>query len=421
MVGILNLRKIYKGQQDTLVMAVDIDKLYRIALENSAAVKEWKKRSLYDELKKKLEAGGHKKPAILISGIRGVGKTTLMLQLFAEGHDTFYYSADSIAVKSTTIYSLVEQAYRAGYKNIFIDEIHKYPQWVEELKNIYDDFNAQIIASGSSVASIKKGSVLLGRRALDIPLHPLTFGEFLYFREGQYFQAAMEDVLDKKKMIRWLAEHPQVEKYYKEYLSIGGFPLKMEEKGAIFRLIRRMIYEDAIAEFSLTKIKVDAIEKLLSFLASSTPGEFSYTSFSSMSGYGKSTIYEAVQLLKELGIITTISEKTPKAKAKSTIKLLFAHPNLRVAFAEQLMQEPGTGALREEYFVFHAIQSGFPVFIPKAMKKAPDYEVAVGNRKLLFEIGGKSKTRAQLEGREGLAMNDEALMVLGFVQKTVQK
>ena len=181
-----------------------------------------------------------------------------------------------------------------------------------------------------------------------------------------------------------------------------------------------MIYEDAIAEFSLTKSKVDVMERLLSFLAASTPGEFSYTSFSSLSGYGKSTIYEAVQLLKELGLITIISEKTPKAKAKSTIKLLFAHPNLRAAFAEQLMQEAGIGALREEYFVFHIAQLGFPIFIPKAMKKAPDYEVTIEGRKLLFEIGGASKTRTQLEWREGLVMNDETLMVLGFVQPTDQ-
>lgn len=402
-------------------MPVDLDKLYRIALENSAAVKEWKKRFLYSKLKKKLEAGGYKHPAILISGIRGVGKTTLMLQLFSESQDAFYVSADSIAVKSTTIYALVEQVYRTGHKTIFIDEIHKYPLWVEELKNIYDDFSVQIVASGSSVASIKKGSILLGRRALDVPLSPLTFGEFLYLREGQHFNAAMEDVLDRKKTIRWLAEHPQIEKHYKEYLSIGGFPLKTEEKGAIFKLIQRMIYEDAIAEFSLSKSKVDVVEKLLSFLAASTPGEFSYTSFSSLSGYGKSTVYEAVQLLKELGLITIISEKTPKAKAKSTIKLLFAHPNLHAAFAEQLMQEPEIGALREEYFIFHASNLGFPIFIPKAMKKNPDYEVTISSRKLLFEIGGASKTRAQLEGREGLVMNDEALLVLGLVHKTDRK
>jgi hypothetical protein len=47
-------------------------------------------------------------------------------ELFDELKDSFYFSADSIIARTSTIYEIVEQAYRAGYKNIFIDEIHKY-------------------------------------------------------------------------------------------------------------------------------------------------------------------------------------------------------------------------------------------------------------------------------------------------------
>ncbi len=404
-------------------MAVDIDKLYRIALENASQIKGWRKRFLYPELKKRLGAGkgGAKKSAILISGMRGTGKTTLLLQLFNEEKDAFYFSADSIVAKTSTLYAIVEQAYRTGHRTIFIDEIHTYSRWIEEMKNVYDDFDLQIVASGSSIASIRKGAILLGRRATDVPLRPLTFGEFFYLSYGQQYEADLEDVFDKKRMIRWLAEHPHVEKQYKKYLSIGGFPLQAEEKGAIFSLIKRMIYEDAVAEFSLSKNKVDVIESLLSFLAVSRPGEFSYTSFSSMNGYGKSTIYEAITMLKELGLIVVIEEEAPKAKAKATIKILFGHPNLRAAFADQLLQEPGIGALREEYFAFHIAQLGLPIFIPKAMKKSPDYEVKIRNKKLLFEIGGRSKTNEQFEGREGKVITDEHLIVMGFVQKTDQK
>ncbi len=404
-------------------MAIDLDKLYRIALENAALVKEWRKRFLYSELKKRLEApaSGAKQATLLISGIRGVGKTTLMLQLFQEEKNAFYFSADSLAVKSSTLYSLVEQIYRSGYRIVFIDEIHKCPTWIEEIKNIYDDFNLQVIASGSSVASLRKGAIALGRRAFDFPLHPLTFGEFFYLREGERYSAELEDTFDKRKVMKWLVEHPGVEKYTQEYFSIGGFPLKMEEKSAIFHLVKRMIYEDAVAEFSLTKNKVDVIDRLLAFLAVSEPGEFSYTSFSSMSGYSKSTIYEAINMLKELGLIRVIEGENPKAKAKATIKILFAHPNLRVAFAEQLMQEAKKGALREEYFTFHISLLALPLWIPPALKKSPDYEVAIKNKKLLFEIGGAAKTNRQLEGRAGVVLQDEHLIVLGFVQKKDQK
>lgn len=403
---------------------VDLDKLYRLAWENATLVKGLKRRFLYAELEQKLQKAAlktpGKRPALLLSGIRGVGKTTLLLQLFGEFKEAFYFSADSLLVRTETLYAVVEQAYRAGHKVVFIDEIHKYPRWIGELKNISDDFTLQTLASGSSVASIKKGSIALGRRALDIPLPPLTLGEFFYLREGLRHEATMEEVLDKRLALQWLASHQNVEKYYRQYLSQGGFPGGIENQETIFRLMKKMIYEDAVAEFSLTKNKVDVADRLLAFLSVSSLGEFSYTSFSSMSGYAKSTVYETVQMLKELGILALIEEETPKAKAKGSMKLLFSHPNLRVAFADQLMKEAEIGALREEYFVFHLLQLGLPLFIPKKMKKNPDYEVMVENKKFLFEIGGRSKTQEQLQGQAGAVLGDEQLIVLGFVRKNEQ-
>lgn len=395
---------------------IELNKLYRTALENASLVRAFHKRYLYIRLKQRLtkEEKG-KKPVLLVSGIRGVGKTTLLLQLFDELKNVFYFSGDSIFVKTSSLYAVVEEAYRNGYETIFIDEIHHYPKWVEEIKNIYDDFNLQVVASGSSTAAIKKGSLLLGRRAIDFPLNPLTFGEYFYLKEGKKYSSQIKDVLDKKATLRWLAEHREVEKYYREYLLTGGFPLEIEKKDSIFKLTKRMIYEDAVAEFNLTEKKVDVIERLLGFLSVSKLGEFSYTSFSLVSGYSKSTIYEAVNMLKELGLLTAIEEEGAKSKAKAIIKLVFSHSNLRAAFAEQLMQTADIGSLREEYFIFHMKNLGFPIFIPKKGKKNPDYKVKIGNKKILFEIGGGSKTRKQFGDEEGILMDDEKLVVLGFV------
>src|SRR3989338_9794664 len=120
---------------------ISLDALYRVALENANRAKEYRKRYVYSELRNLLsqfQALKNKKPCILIPGIRGIGKTTIMLQLFSDLKDAFYFTADSLLVKSSTLYSLVEQAHRTGYKTVFIDEIHRYPNWAAELKNIYD-------------------------------------------------------------------------------------------------------------------------------------------------------------------------------------------------------------------------------------------------------------------------------------------
>ena len=67
--------------------------------------------------------------------------------------------------------------------------------------------------------------------------------------------------------------------------------------------------------------------------------------------------------------------------------------------------------------MFHARNLNLPVFLPKKSKKTPDYEVLLGNKKTLFEIGGASKTREQFEGKNGVVLDDEKLMVFGFVEK----
>ena len=324
-------------------------------------------------------------------------------------------------VKTTNLYSIVELAYREGYSTIFIDEIHKYPKWTDELKNIYDDFFVQIVASGSSVAAIKKGSVLLGRRAEAIEITPLTFGEFTYLKENSIYRASLHDVFDRKSAIRWLANHKHLERSYRYYLTNGGFPTFKENTNTIISSIKKMIYEDALAEFNLTKNKVDVCERLLSFLALSKPGEFSYTSFSSMSGYSKSTIYEAVSMLKELNLLSMIGENLPKSAAKGLVKLLFYHPNLRAAFCDRMMREPNIGALREEYFLFHMKSLGFTPHIPKKGKKNPDYILSINNEDILFEIGGESKTSKQIGKQTGIVIRDDNLIVLGFVQNPDQK
>ena len=401
---------------------INLDRLYRIGLENAIAVKEYKKRFIYDKLYTLTnQKSNEKPPIILISGLQGIGKTTLMLQLFNQIENSFYFSADSILVRASTIYDVVENAYRNGYTTIFIDEIHKYPNWIIELKNVYDSFNISVIASGSSTAALKKGSLKLGRRALNIPLSPLTFSEYVYLQTGEKYVANLNDVLDKKSSIRWLANHPSVEKYYKMYLETGGFPIKQITRNTLFSSIKKMIYEDALSEFNLTKYKVDVCEKLLAFLSSSEPGEFSYTSFSSISDYSKSTVYESVNMLKELELISIIEQRSANSKAKSIVKLLFSHPNLRAAFANQLMIEPSIGALREEYFVFHMKSLDLPIFVPKKMRKNPDYEVLLNDKYKVLEIGGKNKGKSQLMGREGYILDDINLIVLGFVQEIDQK
>ena len=73
-------------------------------------------------------------------GPRGVGKTTLLLQyikLMGIEKESFYFSADHFYFNSNNLYDFIEELYEVeNIRHVFIDEIHKYKNWNQELKNI---------------------------------------------------------------------------------------------------------------------------------------------------------------------------------------------------------------------------------------------------------------------------------------------
>jgi len=135
-------------------------------------------RALYDDFDLKNRLTG-------IVGGRGVGKTTLMLQIIKEKlagsiESVFYFSADHIHFTETTIYAFIEDLYLTeNITTIFIDEIHKYPNWNQELKNLYDSFpKMTLVFSGSSSLDLVKGSYDLFVNTLT--LRPIA--SFLLYR-----------------------------------------------------------------------------------------------------------------------------------------------------------------------------------------------------------------------------------------------
>ena len=104
-----------------------------------------KKRFLFDELKAVDE-----EYYVGVRGIRGVGKTVLLLQLANETERSVYFSADSTRIKPFSLYEVVNSLAEMGYRNVFIDEIHRKADWAEDLKTLYDEHEVRVFFSGSS-------------------------------------------------------------------------------------------------------------------------------------------------------------------------------------------------------------------------------------------------------------------------------
>lgn len=106
-----------------------------------------------------------------ITGSRGTGKTTMILQhikaTFADRRKALYVSLDNIWFTKNSLLELADEFYAFGGTHLFIDEVHRYPNWSIEIKNIYDSYPAlHIVFTGSSILEIYKSNADLSRRAI---------------------------------------------------------------------------------------------------------------------------------------------------------------------------------------------------------------------------------------------------------------
>jgi predicted AAA+ superfamily ATPase len=356
----------------------------------------------------------------LLRGFRGVGKTTAMLQSFGQNQEkALYFSADNPAVKSWGLYNTAKAAVKSGYPLLFIDEVHTYPEWRQEIKALHDELpQLRLVASGSAPLAL-----VPERREELVCLHEMGLREFLLLKTGSR-QTSEEEWRNKEASLQLIASNPGIDVAFQTYLKAGGFPLSigMDEGralDAIYHSVRKSVREDAVFFLKMSKEKVFAMESLLNMLATSKPGELSVTSLSSSLHASKSVVYEIIDALMGMEIIRVIR---PYARGAALVraepKLLFFHPNMRFAVCRQLGFQADKGAVREELAVFGFSERGWSVHTIKGEKKSPDYVIERTGERLVVEIGGERKGRLQLKGfPEGLVIGEYQLLSLLLVEK----
>lgn len=128
-----------------------------------------------------------------ITGLRGVGKTTFLLHRAIEHGarkgEALYVSVDNVHFLDHTLIDLVDTLYKeTKVRLLCVDEIHRYSNWRQELKNIADSYPSfKILFSGSSMIDLVKSRYDLSRRVTLHHLPGFSFREYLqFFYEKSY-------------------------------------------------------------------------------------------------------------------------------------------------------------------------------------------------------------------------------------------
>ncbi len=400
---------------------MDLNPFFTTQNRLTRAVRELPHRYLYDQLR-----GSHRLLAVV--GSRGVGKTTMLLQYLAEefGNPTvaLYISADHIHVTAAGLYAIADEHHLNGGKLLCIDEIHKYPEWSQELKNIYDSFpEMRLLISGSSALQLFKPGFDLSRRLVKWDMKGLSFREFIGFKTGTFPAPVTysEVLVSHVAIAAELSREINILPLFREYLKIGYYPFWREGVedywAKLQNVLDKILYEDIPSAFSVRPPGVQQMKRLLHIVSTSKPFQLNVSSIAREIGMSRETLYEYLDHLDKALVLKQLwLPETGSRYQRKPGKLYFENPSLLALLANETSPDY-RGTSRETFAVNQLSTTGKLALSPMA-----DLVAADGHH---FEIGGPGKTARQLppdkpgfllvDGIDIGAANRIPLFLIGFL------
>lgn len=338
--------------------------------------------------------------AICIVGHRGVGKTTLMLQHCLSRYPSvdqgLYLSADNIHVLGQGLFNLAKQFFSGGGEILFIDEVHKYPNWSTEIKNIIDTFKSKkLVFSGSSSLDLTKSKGDLSRRVVYYELKGLSFREYLCLNLQKKIPAySLESILTSHTTLAKDLHCTPILKHFRDYLSYGYYPFFQEGIPEFFQkldnVIEKVIWEDIAAAHQLKQSSLPILKKLLWLTTTANGFKPNIDKISKNLQVSREAIYHGFNYLNNAGLTINLTEHAGGMKLiRKPAKVFLNNTNLMYTINKNINFETNDGNLRETFFVnqlsaFHAIH----------LHNEADFII---DKKLIFEVGGQHKTHRQIQ------------------------
>lgn len=330
---------------------------------------------------------------VAITGARGVGKSTMVLQyLKSQPSDSkfLYVSADHTYFSTHSLVDVADEFSKDSGQLLVIDEVHKYSDWSRQLKQIYDTHpDMRIIFTGSSVLDIMDGVADLSRRVLHYTMYGLSFREYLeLFRGISASSFSLEDILGGKAHVDGLI-HPLplfrqylVEGYYPFALE-GDFPMRMQN------VITKTIESDIAQYAEMKATTAKKLKKLLAVISMLAPYKPNADSLASEIGVSRNSIPDYLMLLEKAQLIGQLRDDTGGIRGLGKVEKIYVdNPSLMAILSGG---KTDVGNMRETFF-YNQMRVNNDVISSRQS------DFVIGN--YTFEVGGMNKGKRQIENLE---------------------
>lgn len=334
-------------------------------------------------------------------GPRGVGKTTLILQYIKNNlnlQETLYVTAEDFYFAKNRLTDLASDFVKAGGSYLFVDEIHKYPDWSKELKLIYDYHPAlKLVFTGSSILDIKKGSSDLSRRAVVYSMQGLSFREYLMlFHQLEVPSYSIDEIVNQQVIVPQIP-HPLP--LFQEYLKRGYYPFAREDDfGLKLQQVVNQTLEVDIPTYAQMNVSTGRkLKQLLAIVAQSVPFKPNMSKIAEMLNISRNNIADYLLYMEEAGMISQLRSQTEGVRALGKVdKVYLENTNLVYSIADENQNK---GNIRETFF-FNQLKVNHQVLA----SSLADFKIDTMD----FEVGGKDKGRKQIQAaKEGFLVKDD--------------
>jgi len=254
-----------------------------------------------------------------IKGFRGVGKTTFLLnhirEQFGDSRDCLYVNLNDFYFSKRRIFSFADEFYKRGGKVLVLDQIHKYPEWSNELRQCYDELpGLRIIFSSSPVSTIFEGNDDLQDIAKIYHLEGLSFREFLNYRSGSNFEKlSLEDILVRhKEIVPDIIRTVRPLAYFPEYLKSGYYPYFIKNPEFYSESLLRHVnlaLEIDVTYLNQIELKyLPKLRKLLQLIGAQVPFSPNVSKISAEIETSRATVLNYLRYLKNARLIDLLFE-----------------------------------------------------------------------------------------------------------------
>lgn len=327
---------------------------------------------------------------LAITGGRGVGKSTMVLQYIKEqmsGLRCLYVSADHTYFSTHSLVSVADEFSKDGGQLFVIDEVHKYGDWSRELKQIYDTHpDLRVIFTGSSVLDIMEGVADLSRRVLHYRMAGLSFREYLrLFHDVEASHFSLEQILAGKAEVNGVL-HPLP--YFRQYLSEGYYPFAIEGDFPMRmqNVITKTIESDIAQYAELKATTAKKLKKMLAVVSTLAPYKPNYDALSAEIGVSRNSVQDYLLLLEKAQLIGQLRDDTGGMRGLGKVeKVYIDNPSLMTVLSGGKAE---VGNLRETFF-YNQMR------VENDVISSRQSDCMIG--KYTFEVGGKKKGKKQIE------------------------